>query len=68
MNTTLNIKYEIGDRVKIDWEGNYKVIGYEHVDGRWLRYILLHWTERAYQYETELELITEQKTIWFIKQ
>ena len=68
MSLNVVVKYDIWERVKIDWEGSYKIVGYEYMEWRWMRYILLNWADYLYQYEPEMELVIETKTIWFTKE
>lgn len=57
---TLSVRYEIGDKIKNDG-GIYKVIGYEFVKSRGIRYILLSLKngtpEWIYLYDFEISLI-----------
>lgn len=60
MKHTLTVKHEIGQTIKNDG-GVYKVIGYEFVQGRGIRYILLSLKngtpEWLYLYDFEIKLI-----------
>ena len=42
-----------------------RVVWYEYVDWRWLRYILSQWHTYQYHYENEIKLYTEKSSIWF---
>lgn len=55
---TLRVTYEIGDKIKHNG-GVWKVVGYEHVKGRGIRYIVLAVKNGAlewlYLYDFELK-------------
>jgi fatty-acid desaturase len=62
----IEVLYSIWETIKDPTWEERKVIWYEHIEWRWLRYIV-SWTERHYYYDFEITPSTEKKTIWFIQ-
>ena len=64
---SIDVKYKTWDFVcLVWWEERMRVIWYEYVEWRWLRYILMHGHDWQYQYEMEIQLYTQKHQIWFV--
>jgi len=63
----LIVNYMIWDITQHTCWSDYKVIGYEYIESRWIRYICLwNWsTEYQYFYEYELKPSGQSSVIWF---
>lgn len=62
----ITVKYDIWDIVQVEISDKwYKVVWYEYVECRWLRYICIDWWD-YYKYFSEIEITkkVENNAIW----
>ena len=60
------VKYKIWDYVTLVWhEEKHRVLWYEYLEGRWMRYIVQDKSEFKYLYEYQIQMFIEESIVWF---
>jgi hypothetical protein len=64
----IEVKYKINDYVNfIGQTEKLRVLWYDYIQDRWLRYILAVWQDHKYVYPSEIETYRQLEKIGFVE-